>query len=211
MNRGREDWLPSRSPLPPNRTSGSPTSGSPVGGVTSKRVDRLRHRPPSGNTAHAPQRRSWAGDDGRCPSACTCALPSRLRLPPPLRSTGVTPLPRYYGRSDSCPAGSSAPEGHEHRPVPGHVSLFHEPGLCGHSASTHPTVRRRRFRTRPLRATAPPRLREAKASPLASRLAGPAKPYRVRHPADWSLAFGCSPPPLTRTQFPSATGRSASA
>ena len=26
-----------------------------------------------------------------------------------LRSTGITPLLRYYGRSDSCPGGSSYP------------------------------------------------------------------------------------------------------
>ena len=47
------------------RTSGSPASGSPVGGVTSERVDRPRHRPPSGNTTHVPQRSHWASDDGR--------------------------------------------------------------------------------------------------------------------------------------------------
>src|SRR5271157_4439639 len=36
---GRADWF--RSPLPPNRTGGSPASGSPVGGFTSKkRIDR---------------------------------------------------------------------------------------------------------------------------------------------------------------------------
>ena len=35
---GRTEW--SRSPLPPNRTGGSPASGSPVGGLTSKRIDR---------------------------------------------------------------------------------------------------------------------------------------------------------------------------
>ena len=35
---GRTNWL--RSPLPPNRTGGSPASGSPVGGVTYERVDK---------------------------------------------------------------------------------------------------------------------------------------------------------------------------
>jgi len=39
--RGRESRLSSRPPLPPNRTCGSPASGSPVGGFTSERVDGL--------------------------------------------------------------------------------------------------------------------------------------------------------------------------
>ncbi len=44
-----------------------------------------------------------------------------------------------------------------------------------------------------------------KASPLASRLAGYVKPNRVRHPADWSLTSGCSPPRLAATQLPSVS------
>ena len=39
FDRGREDRLGSRSPLPPNRTGGSPASGSPVSGFTSRRID----------------------------------------------------------------------------------------------------------------------------------------------------------------------------
>ncbi len=38
-DRGRESRLSSRPPLPPNRTCGSPASGSPVGGFTSERTD----------------------------------------------------------------------------------------------------------------------------------------------------------------------------
>ena len=37
-DRGREGRLPG-SPLPPNRTAGSPGYGSPVGGFTSERID----------------------------------------------------------------------------------------------------------------------------------------------------------------------------
>ena len=44
---------------------------------------------------------------------------------------------------------------------------------------------------------------------MASRLAEYVRPNRVRLPVDWSLASGCSPPRLTATQFPSATGRRA--
>src|SRR6266508_2425065 len=36
---GRADWF--RLPLPPNRTGGSPASGSPVGGLTFERIDML--------------------------------------------------------------------------------------------------------------------------------------------------------------------------
>ena len=43
------------------------------------------------------------------------------------------------------------------------------------------------------------------ASPLGSGLAVNGRPYRVRHPTDRSFTSGCSPPPLTRTQFPSVT------
>ena len=42
QDRGREDRL-SRSPLPPNRTCGSPAYGSPVGGFTCDRTDRPGH------------------------------------------------------------------------------------------------------------------------------------------------------------------------
>ena len=39
----RKDRLLTRSPLPPNRTSGSPAYGSPVGGFTSWRIERTEH------------------------------------------------------------------------------------------------------------------------------------------------------------------------
>ncbi len=55
---GRTDWV--RSPLPPNRTCGSPASGSPVGGVTSKRIDGPSDGLRLGKTAHARQRRCSA-------------------------------------------------------------------------------------------------------------------------------------------------------
>jgi hypothetical protein len=46
-----------------------------------------------------------------------------------LRSMAVTPLHRYYGRSDSCPPGSSALFGHERRLLHEQVSLIHPPRL----------------------------------------------------------------------------------
>src|SRR5208337_3659181 len=41
VDRGRETVM--TFPLPPNRTGGSPASGSPVGGVTCERTDRRWH------------------------------------------------------------------------------------------------------------------------------------------------------------------------
>ena len=37
-----------------------------------------------------------------------CRIAHAIHLPASLGSTGITPLPRYYGRSDSCMPGSSA-------------------------------------------------------------------------------------------------------
>ena len=52
---GTTHWI--APPLPPNRTCGSPASGSPVGGVTSKRIDGPSHGPRPGKTTHAQRRR----------------------------------------------------------------------------------------------------------------------------------------------------------
>jgi hypothetical protein len=54
---------------------------------------------------------------------------SRLHLPASLRSIPITGLHRYYGGSDSCPPGSSAPVWqHEHRLLGEQVSLIHASG-----------------------------------------------------------------------------------
>ena len=50
---GRIDWF--RSLLPPNRTGGSPAHGSPVGGLTSKRIDGPSHGRFSSYTTYALQ------------------------------------------------------------------------------------------------------------------------------------------------------------
>src|SRR5436309_3979423 len=52
----------SRFPLPPNRTGGFPAYGSPVGGLTSKRVDAHEHEPHLRRTSLAPRRKHWASD-----------------------------------------------------------------------------------------------------------------------------------------------------
>src|SRR5438309_7220653 len=65
QNRGRENRK--GFPLPPNRTGGSPASGSPVGGLTSERIDEPVHVQLSRRTAHAGQRKHSASEDGPTP------------------------------------------------------------------------------------------------------------------------------------------------
>ena len=57
-----------------------------------------------------------------------------------LRSIPVTGLPRYYGHSDSCEPGSSAPLSgqHEHRSSHPQVSLIHVPDLPTPPSPTTP-------------------------------------------------------------------------
>ena len=98
---------------------------------------------------------------------------------------------------------------HAHRPVsPGQVSLRHAHIRHGHSVATHLMLPRRRFRTLPLSATRALD-RQCRTSPLPSRLVGRTRPYRVRHPTDWSLTSACSPPRLAATQLPLVSGRRA--
>ena len=60
---GRTHWVASLPP--PNRTCGSPASGSPVGGLTSMRIDGPGHGRHSGYTTPARQRRRSASES--CP------------------------------------------------------------------------------------------------------------------------------------------------
>jgi len=62
-----------------------------------------------------------------------------------LRSTPVTELHRYYGRSDSCLLGSSGPWSMNSDSFHKQVSLIHASGLPDHSVSKHLTHSRRRF------------------------------------------------------------------
>src|SRR5688572_9349457 len=71
-----------------------------------------------------------------------------------LRSTPITELHRYYGRSDSCVAGSSAPLSMNTVLSATQVSLIHANSLPDHSVSKHQGNRSRRFCTLPLSATA---------------------------------------------------------
>ena len=82
--------------------------------------------------------RERTSPDGHSP---TCSrfrplCPTSLRS---LRSTGITPLLRYYGRSDSCSCGSSA-RGPRMNTALGHeqVSLRHAHRRHDHSVSNHP-------------------------------------------------------------------------
>jgi len=129
-DRGRKDRLRSRSPLPPNRTCGSPAYGSPVGGSPQSG----RNSPDTGKVGsipmpdnrptrsiHLPDGKQSAYRRGRArlhKSFSGRFSPQALNLPVELsdsiraistflrslRSTGVTRLLCYYGRSDSCRA-----------------------------------------------------------------------------------------------------------
>jgi hypothetical protein len=71
-----------------------------------------------------------------------------------LRSTPVTEFRSYYGRSDSCSAGSSASlRMNTSLSFSEQVSLINAQSLPDHSVSNHPTWHSRRFNTLPLSAT----------------------------------------------------------
>ena len=70
-----------------------------------------------------------------------------------LRSTPITEFHRYYGRSDSCSAGSLATlRLNSSLSFSEQVSLIYAQGLPDHSVSKHPTWHSRRFNTLPLSA-----------------------------------------------------------
>lgn len=64
----------------------TPRKSSHVCSIHSDQISRLRH----------------------CGLTSELSYRCRIHLPASLRSTGITRFRRYYGRSDSCPAGSSA-------------------------------------------------------------------------------------------------------
>ena len=69
---------------------------------------------------------------------------------------------------------------------------------------------RRRFRTLPLSEHRFPAPRAGLRFRLPTRrLIAHVRPYRVRHPTDWSLPVDCSPPRLAATQLSLGTGRRA--
>jgi hypothetical protein len=122
-----------------------------------------------------------------------------------LRSRPVTALPRYYERSDSCSPGSSASSGMNTVSIGQQVSLVHTARSSTHSVTKHlahpaiasplPTQRGRLPGLYPgLDFTLNPQARRY------------ARPNRVRYPTDCMFASGCSPPRLTATQLPLATG-----
>src|SRR5208282_5633975 len=120
-----------------------------------------------------------------------------------LRSRPVTALPRYYGRSDSCPPSPRAlPSGLVAGSFSGQVSLIHVPGLPALPPPTTPRgpgITLARYAGTP---DLPGVFSGAWASPLTCRLAAHARPNRVRYPADGSFTSGCSPPRLAATQLP---------
>ena len=163
---------PSRDPLPPLRSLALHLRASRL--QVRQRVDLVDQTEPTASfhpsfegRQHAvgPDRRFHprpAGADLSClfslaalaPVLLPVCLSSRLHLPASLRSTPVTALHRYYGRSDSCPAALRLLARMNTGLHPGQVSLIHAHILPDHSVSNHPVAPRRRFLTLPLSATA---------------------------------------------------------
>jgi hypothetical protein len=88
------------------------------------------------------------------------AWPSRFHLPAPLRSMSITPLHRYYGRSDFWPSLSL-----------GQISLLHVHDLPTIPSPTTPQPPPSLLHATP-QLDGPPGSRRVWASPLMSRLAG---------------------------------------
>ena len=147
-------------------------------------------------------------DQPSCPPSLGAALLSALLVrprstlgrgsPPGILWTGVSAASalgrpaaniRYYAGSDSC-RRSPAPTG-----LPVYLALPSD-----HSAPNHVMS--------PLDRLVSPAQRRARVSGFATRSQARRNtpPNRVRHPTDRSFASGYSPPRLTTTQLPSATG-----
>jgi hypothetical protein len=133
---------------------------------------------------------------------------SRLHLPAPLGSTGITRLQRYYEGSDSR-AWVALPL----------CASFHPPlaigraGLStsrispsGLSVSNHLTAPHDRFGTCPVSVAGFPFV-SGLGFTLPSGARHTARPNRVRFTTDGPFASRCSPPHLAMTQLRSATGR----
>ena len=137
-------------PLPPNRTGGSPASGSPVSGSPQRGLMRVRGRQREHSTHfNEPQhpfslvRRLIYGASLLSPfghSHWCCRHRSTLfesTFLRSLRSTPVTELLCYYGRSDSCSPGSSGLSSMNSGSFSEQVSLIHAHSLPDHSVSNH--------------------------------------------------------------------------
>ena len=122
---------------------------------------------------------------------------SRLHLPTPLRSPGITPVPRYYGRSDSCPAWLAP--------------LTDRAGLPRSQHTTFRTFRHQTPDARPASllpscAMQARGLLPRETSPLWRRLVRYIRPNRVRQPTDRSFSSPCSPRHLRVPQLGFDTG-----
>ena len=141
--------------------------------------------------------------------------PSHFHLPASLRSTGVTPLLHYYGRSviwlgttlrllrGSCTAQ------HEHRLNPIQRSLLNVTESSYRSISNHPSLSSgtlpgffpEAYRTSLF--SYPFRNRSVLGFAFQSQARHSDRPNRVRYPTDRQFVSGCSPPRLTARQLPS--------
>jgi len=126
-------------------------------------------------------------------------------------------LPRFHATMDALTPARLALrtllKGSEHQPCSGQVSLFYMTHLSMHSVTNHPACPVIAFTLSTQRDGLPEST--LMGSPGVSGLdfttnelaRRNTRPKRVRHyPTDCMFASGCSPPRLTATQLPSATG-----
>ena len=123
---------------------------------------------------------------------------SRLHLPAPLRSPGITPARRYYGRCDCLGAAPALARLRRLAPaaLPASRDRPSEHSVPKHRCAPAPP-------TQPLSGSG---LGSGFATSTEARQSH--RPNRVCHPTDCSFTSRCSPPPLARTQFLSVSGRS---
>jgi hypothetical protein len=127
------------------------------------------------------------------------------------------PLRRFFATMDALTPARRALRalirGNELPSCPGQVSLVHIARPSMHSVAKHLTrpviasalpTQLDRLPNLPVDGPCPPRSGlDFALNPQARRRV---RPNRVRHPTDCMFASGCSPPRLTTTQLPSATG-----
>ena len=138
-------------PLPPNRTCGSPASGSPVGGSPGKGLMRVQERQRMHSRHFSVHQHSF-GSERRINRGHSSLLSlyrhlnwfGRRRSVPfestslrSLRSTPVTELRCYYGRSDSCSRQLFGTWSMNSGSFSEQVSLSNAHSLPDHSVSKH--------------------------------------------------------------------------
>jgi hypothetical protein len=235
FDRGRERL--SR-PLPPNRTCGSPASGSPVGGFTHEGTDGPTHNDDA--SVHAVVGVENKGHSLSSSTFCTKAISSGTVHE---RWFGVAPGGSFGFSGTFSHRGTDTrfvPSAIRGRCISTFLHPFAPPALPGFpatmsaltpvtglelagtaqvsplkvvwpskpSVSNHLTASHDRFRTQPFSVMGFPLRRAGPGFAFRSQARQSVRPNRVRVPTDDFFTSCCSPPRLATTQLQSVTGRS---